>query len=127
MCQFQIPLQEFARWSVGRARLKERKIPYLGVMIQLVANTAEVPDGREPALIEDVRRVRGDNELRVEKRCVIVGILKEAQNVPNEDLLDLRVQMSLRLLNEDQMQWRPFVFLGFPLLVQVEEFNHHID
>jgi hypothetical protein len=60
-------------------------------MVQLVADTAEVPDGREPALIENVWGVRSDDELRVEKRRVIVGILKEAQNVPDEDLLNLRV------------------------------------
>ena len=96
-------------------------------MAQLVVDAAEVPNGRESAFIEDVRGVRGDDELRVEQSRVIVSILKEAQNVPDEDLLDLRVQMRLRLLNEDQMKRSSLVILGFPLLVQVEQLNHHVD
>ncbi|MCY1562905.1 hypothetical protein D9M68_1003670 [compost metagenome] len=96
-------------------------------MAQLVADAAEVTNGRESAFIEDVRGVRGNDELRVEKSRVIVSILKEAQNVSDEDLLDLRVQMRLRLFNEDQMKRSSLVLLGFPLLVQVKQLNHHVD
>lgn len=37
------------------------------------------------------------------------------------------MQMRLRLFNEDQMQRCPLVLLGLPLLVQVEQLNHHVD
>ncbi len=115
--QLQIPLQKFSRWSVGRVHLEKGQIPHVRVMVQLVADAAKVPDGREPALIENVRGMRSDDDLRVEERRVIAGILKQAQHVPDEDLLNLRVQMRLRLFNEDQMQRRPLVLLGLPLLV----------
>src|SRR5690606_17398030 len=71
---------------------------------------SKIADRTKAALVQDMGRMGRNNDLTGIMCAIVAFELQDAHDFANEDLLQLRMKMRLRLLDENKMDWRPIVF-----------------
>ena len=124
--QLQIAFEKAAFGGIG-AVIEERQVEDVRGGDDFGAAAAEIADRAEAALVENVSAVGRDHDLVSVMGAVVAFELQDAHHLADEDLLQLGVEMRFGLLDEDQVDRWAIVLDCQPLLVEIEQLNHHED